>query len=151
MYRCWVAHSFVIRLGSIAPSSRRYCFRINTSVCLISRPSVHFGQNRLSVVDFTSFISWSARGDGFNSADISNTFPFCSTLTGIVQDRTSHRMMKRKKRKKNSFQLNEKAWTRHNLNTNVIVRISNRIRFFPSTYFLSRPMLMWLKWTECAG
>lgn len=80
MYRCCVAHSPVMRLGNIAPSSRIYCFRISTSVCLISKPSVHFGQNLLSL-DFTSFISWFSRGDDFNSAFISNTLPFCSTLT----------------------------------------------------------------------
>lgn len=69
----------MIRLGNIVPSSRRYCFRISTSVCLMSKPRVHFGQNCFAAL--TSFSKNGSRGDGFKSAEISNTLPFCSTLT----------------------------------------------------------------------
>lgn len=36
-----------MRAGNIQPSSRTYCERISTSVCLMSNPRVHSGQNRL--------------------------------------------------------------------------------------------------------
>lgn len=81
IFFCCVAHNLVMRRGSIVPSDRQYWLKIKTSVCLISKPNVHFGQNFFVDGFFTSDNRLDSRGDGLYSADISKTFPFFTSLT----------------------------------------------------------------------
>lgn len=87
MFFCCVRQRPVIRLGSIVPSERKNCPKINTSVCLISRPSVHFGQNlaveQLFLAAIIGFNSVDSRGDGLKSAEISSTSFFFSVVTAM--------------------------------------------------------------------
>lgn len=85
IFFCCVRHKPVIRLGNIVPSDRKNCPKINTSVCLTSRPSVHFGQNlaveHLFSLAWTCFNSVDSRGDVLISAHISSTLFFFSVVT----------------------------------------------------------------------
>lgn len=81
-----------MRRGSIHPSDRKYWLRINTSVCLTSRPSVHFGQNCLPG-SVTSFSTRPSRGDVLYSLDISKVLPHFSTFTSCSEAKSENKRM----------------------------------------------------------
>lgn len=69
--RCWRLHNPVIRRGSMHPSLRRYWLKISTSVCLISNPRLHWGQNCCPLPHLASVTCcsiWFDRGEATYSA-----------------------------------------------------------------------------------
>lgn len=82
--RCWRLHNPVIRRGSMHPSLRRYWLRISTSVCLMSSPRLHWGQNCCPLphlVSATCCSSWLARGEATYSALMTSASFWVASLT----------------------------------------------------------------------
>lgn len=78
---CCTLHKPVMRCGSMQPSERTYWLRISTSVCLMSRPSVHFGQNFFWLGVASSLMRNGLRAESTYWPEMWRESCFCSTWT----------------------------------------------------------------------